>query len=152
MGTAYGVSYSGDYSVACSEVAAYAEKDDAVTSATAPVPGFDASAQWMAAPSRTWGRSRATAQRRKASSLRAPCARATTGRTSPSTGRERSGLRTEWDLGDMVEVEVPSVGLAGAERVEEVRIVCKEGGVTVEASLGTKHISKIARASQEMIA
>ena len=149
MGTAYGVSYSGDYSVACSEVAAYAEKDDAVTSATAPVPGFDASAQWMARTVEDVGSlagdSPTAESVKSAGALRAYDHRPDVAIDADVSG---AGYGTEWDLGDMVEVEVPSVGLAGAERVEEVRIVCKEGGVTVEASLGTKHISKIARASR----
>ncbi len=149
MGTAYGVGYSGDYSVACSEVSAYAEKDSAVTSATAPVPGFDASTQWMARAAEdvaSLAGDNPTAESVKS----AGALRAYDHRPDVAIGAKVSdeGYGTDWDLGDMVEVEVPSVGLSGAERVEEVRIVCKDGGVTVEASLGTKHISKIARASR----
>ena len=120
-----------------------------MTSATAPVPGFDASAQWMARAVEDVGSlagdSPTAESVKSAGALRAYDHRPDVAIDADVSG---AGYGTEWDLGDMVEVEVPSVGLAGAERVEEVRIVCKEGGVTVEASLGTKHISKIARASR----
>lgn len=57
-----------------------------------------------------------------------------------------AGYRLYWDLGDLCDCDVPEIGVSASERVEEVREVFKPGGVTVEATLGTKQLSRVARA------
>lgn len=153
FGSASEVSYSGDYSVSCSEVAAYAEKDvDQATvavSRTLPVPGFDPATQWEARAYEDVGSlidqdAEPTAALVDAEgALRAYDHMPQLAIDGTVSGE---GYGEWWDLGDLCEAEMPSLGLVASERIEEVRIVAKQSGVTVEATLGTKQISKLARA------
>ena len=49
-------------------------------------------------------------------------------------------------MGDLVEAELPSLSLVAKQRIEEVREIWKAEGHTVEATVGTKQLSRIARA------
>lgn len=153
MGSASGVDYSGDYSVACSEVAAHAEKDaDGETVSvglTVPVPGFDASSQWEARAYEDVGslidddEPPSEGAVSTAASLRAYDHMPSVDMSFTVGGY---GYRDGWDLGDTVDVEMPSMGYAGSMRIEEVREVHKKEGSSVEATVGTKSISKVKRA------
>lgn len=154
MATVLDVSMSGDYSVACSTVRARAEVDrgeQGKLSATADVavPGFDPSTMWQA-----------RAQEDVSSLLGED--ETPTAQNVGNLGKLRAydhmpelaidcssvsaGYMDWWDLGDIVEVEMPSVGMTAASRVEEVREVHKPEGMTVEVTVGNKHISRLARA------
>ena len=152
-GSSSGVSYSGDYSCACSEVDAYAEQgqDESLVAVerTVPVPGFDASSQWAARAYEDVGSLvgqdvTPTADLvDQGGALRAYDHMPALAVDATVSGE---GYRESWDLGDLCEVEVPELGLVAQERVEEVREVVKPEGVTVEATLGTKQLSRVARA------
>lgn len=147
MATLADASYSGDYSVACSEVLAHGEKgEDAAYDAAVAVPDFDAATMWKARAvedvSSLLGDSITQQQVADAGALRAYDHRASITVDGTVTGE---GYRESWDLGDTCEAEIACIGLMASERVEEVRVV-DENGVTYEASLGTKQISRIARA------
>ena len=153
IGSALSVGYSGDYSTACSEIVAHLEKtvdqQDYDITETVGVPGFDPATGW---------RQRAYED---VSSLVADDAAPT-----PEAVREAAGLRAldhdaavevdsqvtpagyldEWDLGDLCEAEVAALALTAQERVEEVRLTVKPGGVSVEPVLGTKYLTRISRA------
>lgn len=153
FGNASEVSYTGDYSVAATEVLAYAEKeqDSAKTtiSRTIAVPGRDLSTQWL---------------RRAFEDVSSLIDNDTTPTNAlvDAAGALRcydhmaelvidatvfgTGYQTNWDLADLCEVEIPALGLAAQERVEEIRIVDEGNGVSVEATLGTKQISRMVRA------
>lgn len=151
MGSAGSVSYVGDYSTGCSQVMAHAEAgsgDSAVVvDRTVRVQGFDAATQWAARcledVSQLAGDVPTSASVDAAARLRAydhmP-------EVSVDCDVSVLGYRTDWDVGDLVEVEVPSLGLVAQERVQEAREVHKAGGVTVEATLGTKRLARVARA------
>ena len=153
MGTASGIDYSGDYSVACSEVAAHAEKDaDGDTLSvdrTVQVPGFDAATMWEA---RAYEDVSSLMDDDEAPSASAvdQAANLRTYDHMPEIGMDGSvsqaGYREEWDVGDLIEGRMPSLGLIATERVEEAREVHKKEGSTVEATVGTKAISRIRRA------
>lgn len=148
MATLTDASYSGDYSVACSEVLAHGEKgENAAYDATVAVPEFDAATMWKARAvedvSSLLDDSITEQKVKDAASLRAYDHRASITVDGTITG---GGYRESWDLGDLCEAEIACIGLNASERVEEVRIV-DEDGVTYEASLGTKQISRIARAA-----
>lgn len=153
MGTASGVSYSGDYSCSCSEVVAHAEKDvDEQTvsvTRTVAVPGFDASTQWLQRAYEDVGSlidqdaTPTTSLVDSAGLLRAYDHMPALSIDSTVAG---VGYRSSWDLGDLVEVEMPSMSYAASERVEEVRETWSTDGPSVEATLGTKAISKVRRA------
>ena len=155
MATASEVSRSGDYSVACSTVLARAERDGrdgtsaAVVERTVAVPGFDPALMWAA---RVF---------EDVSSLLGDGEDPTPGLVDvfgglraydhmPEVAMDCSampeGYRSMWDLGDMVEVEMPSAGVSATARVEEVREVHKPTGAYVEATVGTKRISRVKRA------
>lgn len=154
MATASEVSRSGDYSVACSAVLARAEREgqdgsSAAVERTVAVPGFDASRMWAA---------RAFED---VSSLLGDDEDPTPGAVDAFGGLRAydhmaevamdctampAGYRSMWDLGDMVEVEMPSAGVSATARVEEVREVHKPTGAYVEATVGTKRISRVKRA------
>lgn len=155
MGSASMMGYNGDYSVACSEVIAYASKEqDGVTTAVrrvVAVPGFDQASAWRArafedVSSLLDQDDVPTAGLVDASGL------LRTYDHMPSIAIDGTvygdGYRSWWDLGDLCEVEMPSIGLSARERVEEVRIVANPSGVTVEGTLGTKQISKLMRAAK----
>lgn len=153
LGSAAEVSYSGDYSVACSEVVAHAERDDgdatvAVTR-TLAVPGFDASTQWAARAyedvSSLVGNdvSPTDALVDAAGALRTYDHMPDLAIDATSA---ESGYGEWWDLADLCEVEVPSLGLVASERVESVTITAEPSGVTVVPTFGTKQISRLARA------
>ena len=151
MGTAGSFTYSGDYSVACSEVLAYgakgSEEDEVSFQSTVPVPGFDSATQWAARAfedvSSLIPDEPQQSDVQSAGELRAYDHRPQLAIDSSVAG---TGYKTLWDLGDVCSAEIPALGLSCSERIEEVRIVEKADGVTVEATLGTKEISKIQRA------
>lgn len=153
MGTSDSVSYSGDYSCACSEVDAYAEhgqdEDLVAVERTVPVPGFDPSTMWEARAYEDVGSLVGSdvvptaALVDQAGGLRAYDHMPDIVIDNRVSG---VGYRESWDLGDLCDADVPELGLAASERVEEVREVIKPEGVTVEATLGTKQLSRIARA------
>jgi len=155
MGTANSISYSGDYSCACSEVLAHAERDgtgdDPGESATATVavPGFEAASQWEQRAFEDVGSliddedpitQEAVSQ---AGLLRSYDRMAS---LSIECADLAGGYADGWDLGDTVDVEMPSMGLSASQRVEECREVLKKEGGTVEAVLGNKRISRVRRA------
>lgn len=153
MATAQATAYSGDYSVACSEVIAYTQgyADEEGLEETIAVPGFDADTMWRASASE------------EVSSL---CSDSPTSAEVKEAGRLRaydhmpalsvdvdvlgSGYGTVWDLADTCEVDIPQAGVSCSARVEEVREVEKSGGVTLSASLGSKELTKVARAMMRM--
>lgn len=154
LASADSVTYSGDYSPSCSVVLAHAERDhgdegEVSVTRSVPVPGFDAGTQWQA---RAY---------EDVSSLVDPEADPTEPDVDRAGGLRSydhmpalavdcsvtgAGYREWWDLGDLVEVEVPDLGLVSAERVEEVREAYDERGCRLEATLGTKSISRVRRA------
>lgn len=154
LASADSVSYSGDYSPSCSEVVAHAERDrgnDGAVSVTRTVgvPGFDAAAQWEA---RAY---------EDVTSLVDPDADPTAGSVDAAGALRaydhmpalavdcsvtEAGYRDWWDLGDLVEVEVPELGLVSSERIEEVRESYDENGFRLEATVGTRSISRERRA------
>lgn len=151
--TADEVAYTGDYSCACSEVLAHAEKNDGdkdvIINRTVAVSSFDSSTMW---------------QQRAYENVTSLIDKDTTPTNAlvDAKGKLRTYDHTEsvsvdvsasglgyldaWDLGDLVEVEVKSLGLVAKERVEEVNEVWKSTGHTVSATVGTKQLTKIARA------
>lgn len=153
IGSALSVSYSGDYSTACSEIVAHLEKtvDDADYDITrnVPVASFDPATGW---------KQRAYED---VSSL-VPDDAAPTDAAVDDAGRLRTydheaalevdsavvpaGYLDDWDLGDLCEAEVASLALTAQERVEEVHVTVKPEGTTVEPVLGTKYLSRISRA------
>lgn len=152
LGNVSDISYSGDYSSACTEVLAYASKgtdETAVIEQTVAVPDSDISTQWArrayedvsslidedATPT--------DALVKTAGTLRCYDHMSEVAIDATVYG---TGYQSDWDLGDLCEVEVAALGLVAQERIEEVRIVDEGSGVTVEATLGTKQISRIARA------
>lgn len=153
LGSADAVSYSGDYSTACSEVVAHAERDvdgeEVSVTQTVAVPGFDPSAQWEArayedVTSLVDVDAEPSAELvRQGGSLRAydhmPA-------LAVDCAVSEAGYREWWDLGDLVEVEVEELSLTASERIEEVRETYDERGFRLEATVGTKQISKIKRA------
>lgn len=151
MGNVSGANYSGDYSAAASTILAYAEKgsgeETVRRSLSYAVPSFDPATQWLATAyedvSQLVGDAATVEQVRSAAALRAYDHLPSIAIDGTVSG---VGYKTDWDLGDLCEVEMPSIGLTAAERVQEVREVAKAGGVTVEATLGTKSISRLARA------
>ena len=153
LGTATAVTYSGDYSCACSEVVAYAEQgqdeDLVAVERTVAVPGFDPATQWAARAYEDVGSligqdvAPTAALVDQGGALRAYDHMPEVAIDNTVTGE---GYRETWDLGDLCDADVPELGLAASERVEEVREVIKPEGVTVEATLGTKQLSRIARA------
>ena len=154
LGTADEVSYSGDYSVACSEVLAHAEQDSGQDKSTrvdrtVAVPGFDRAAQWLARAYEDvstlmgQGVSPTAALVDAAAALRAYDHLPSVAIDGTVSGH---GYLEDWDLGDLVEAELPSLSLVARERVEEVREVWKPAGHTVEATVGTKQLTRMARA------
>ena len=151
MSTINESSYSGDYSVAFSEVLAHGEKgsgDDVVSlDATVAVPGFDPGTMWKGRAvedvSSLLPDEPSASDVEDAAALRAYDYRPSVTIDTTVTGE---GYGETWDLGDTCEAEVACIGLVAEERVEEVRLTEEADGVTVEASLGTKQISRIARA------
>lgn len=154
LASALSVSRSGDYSVACSVVVAHAERDkgdDGTVSVTRQisVPGFDPETMWQQRAyedvSSLIGSDvdPTAALVDTAGGLRAYDHLA---ELSMDCSTINEGYRSWWDLGDTVEVEMPSIGLVSTSRIEEVREVYKPDGVTVEATVGNRTISRIARA------
>lgn len=155
LASADAVSYSGDYSPSCSSVVAHAERDrgdEGVVSVTraVSVPGFDAASQWQArayedVTSLVDPDADPTADSvERAGALRAydhmPA-------LSVDCSVTEAGYRDWWDLGDLVEVEVPELDLVSSARVEEVREAHDEKGFRLEATVGTKSISRARRAT-----
>lgn len=153
MGNATSVDYTGDYSTQCSEVIAYAteteEDEETTTAATVEVPGFDAETMW-----------RQTAYE-DVSSLLDKDAEVTVAAVRSAGGLRAydhlsslsidcdvmgDGYRETWDLGDTVEVEMPSLSLVAEEHIETVVETWSTGGRTLTATVGTKELSKVARA------
>lgn len=153
LGSASGVSYSGDYSVACSEVMAHAEKDvdqgTVAVSRTLGVPGFDPETQWEARAyedvSSLIGQD-ATPTADLVDAAGALRAYDHMPDVAIDADAEDSGYGEWWDLADLCEVEVPSIGLVASERVQSVTITAEPSGVTVVPTFGTKQISRLARA------
>lgn len=157
LGTISAVSYDGDYSVAASVVNALAERSgtgdggDVRVVRDVAVPGFDAATQWRAQAFEDVGSligqdTVPTAANVDAAAL----LRAYDHMPQISVDASVAGVGylDGWDLADTCEAEVPALGLVAEERVEEVREVWKPEGHTVEATLGTKTISRVQRALQ----
>ena len=154
LGTSLSTDYSGDYSTACSVVMARASKssgdgNETITE-TVEVAGFDAETMWeqrafedVSSLIDSGDGLPTPEQVREAGSLRASDHEAA---LSVDCSVSSSGYRTEWDLGDLCEIEVPSIGVVATQRVEETREVHKPEGSTVEVTLGTKQISRVSRA------
>ena len=153
LASADSVAYSGDYSCACSEVMAHAERDvgqQAVSvTQTVGVPGFDASTQWAARAYEDVG-SLIDQDVAPTAALVQQGGRLRTYDHQPALSVDctvtEAGYREWWDLGDLVEVEVDELSLTASERIEEVRETYDERGFRLEATVGTKQISKIKRA------
>lgn len=153
LGSADAVTYSGDYSTACSEVMAHAEKDVAQqhvsVTQTVAVPGFDAKTQWKARVYEDVG-SLIDQDAEPTSELVAQAGHLRAYDHQPALSVDCSateaGYRSWWDLGDLVEVEVPELSLVASERVEEVRETYDGKGFRLEPTVGTKQISKVRRA------
>ena len=149
MASASSADYSGDYSVSCSEVLAWAKGsgDGTTASSSVSVGGFDQETMWQGIA---------------AEDVSSLCSGSPTADEAASAGRLRaydhmpslsigmepmgSGYGSWWDLGDTCEVDMPSAGVSCAARIESVREVVKKEGATLEVELGTKRISKAARA------
>ncbi|WP_270207999.1 Gp37-like protein [Eggerthella lenta] len=149
MGDVTKIKYSGDYSTACSSVVAYASPVDegaAPVVQAVPVDGFDPATQWdQVAVEDVGSLIDSDADPTAAAVYEAGRLRALD--HMPALSIDCSvPFRGEWDLGDVVEVEIESMRLSAALRVEAVREVYKPEGSTVEVTVGTKSISKIARA------
>lgn len=153
LASADALTYSGDYSCACSEVVAHASRDveqqTVSVTQTVSVPGFDAGTQWAArayedvASLIDQGLTPTAALVRQSGELR-------TYDHQPSLSVDctvtEAGYRDWWDLGDLVEIEVPELSLVAHERVEEVRETYDDHGFRLEVTVGTKQISKARRA------
>lgn len=154
LASALKVSRSADYSVACSVVVAHAERDKGndgtvIVTRDITVPGFDADTMWRArayedVSSLIGSETDPTAQLvDEAGGLRAydhmP-------ELAVDCTAIEAGYRSWWDLGDIVEVEMPSIELVAESRIEEVREVYKDGGLEVEATVGNRRISRVKRA------
>lgn len=154
MATAQATSYSGDYSVACSSVVAYAtgasESAQAVT-VEVEVPEFDPDTMWKSVAAEDVSSlcpdSPTTDDVRSAGALRAYDHMAALAVDVTVLG---GGYGTSWDLADTCEVDVPEAGVSCSARIEEVREVVKKEGATLEVSLGSKRISKVARAAMRL--
>ena len=154
LGTADSVSYYGDFTSACSEVAAHAGRNEGqdgqvLVDRTVAVKSFDAATMWKArafedVTSLIDQDAVPTAQLVDAAgALRSYDHLAA---VSIDSSISYAGYLDTWDLGDLVEAEVPSLSLVAPQRIEEVREVWKPEGHTVEASVGTKQLTRIARA------
>lgn len=155
LASASSVSYTGDYSCACSEVLAHAERgsDDKKVRVdrTVAVKGFDASTMWaQRAYEDVQSLIGQDADPTAASVDAAAALRACDHMPSLAIDVDPigSGYLAGWDLGDTVEAEVAAIGLCAAVRVEEVDEVWKASGHTVGVTLGEKRISRMARALQ----
>ncbi len=154
MATASSTAYSGDYSVACSTVLAYAggtQEGSQVVTANVSVPGFDADTMWQAVAvedvSSLCSDTPTTTEAIAGGNLRSYDH---TPSLSIDVGVLGSGYGDIWDLADTCEVDVPEAGVSCSARIEEVREVIKKEGTTLEVSLGSKVISKISRAMMRL--
>ena len=152
LGSALSASYSGDYSTACSVVIAHADDttgEGSGVTVNVPVPSFDPSAQWEqsayedVASLIDSGASPTTRLVTEAGRLRAQDHEAA---LEVDCSAISAGYRTDWDLGDLCEAEIISLGLTAVERIEEVRETIKPEGETLDVTLGTKYLSRISRA------
>lgn len=152
MGDVSRIEYSGDYSCACSTVLAHAAagaegSPDVV--ASVDVDGFDPATQWMQVAVEDVGSLVDSEAGPEAASV-AEAGRLRSLDHMPAIAIDCTvppgGYSVLWDLGDVVEVEMPSMGLSAALRVEAVRETHKAGGSTLEVTVGTKRLSKMARA------
>lgn len=152
MGDVSRIGYSGDYSCACSTVlahaAAHAEGSPDVAARVA-VDGFDPTSQWLQIAVEDVGSLIDSATDPTVESV-AEAGRLRSFDHMPALEIDCSvppdGYAALWDLGDAVEVEMPSMGLSAALRVEAVRETIKAGGSSLEITVGTKRLSKMARA------
>lgn len=154
LGSAQAVDYTGDYSTSCSEVIAYAEKETdgskTAVSRTVAVPGFDAATQWKARAYEDVG-SLLDQDATPTAALVDSAGLLRTYDHMPDLAVTCTvggwGYLTDWDLGDLVEAELPEMGITATARVEEVREVWKPGeSPGIEADVGTKRISRVRRA------
>ena len=150
MATASEVSYYGDYSCACSHVIATASgsgDDAADVEVEVDVPGFDPETMWMACAaedvSSLCSDDPTEEEVAEAGALRAYDHMPALSVDATAMGQ---GYGTLWNLGDTCEADVPKAGVSCSARVEEVREVVKKDGATLEVSLGSKQITKVARA------
>lgn len=153
LGSASSVTYSGDYSVGCSEVVAHAEKDvDGTTvsvTQTVAVPGFDPETQWAQRAYEDVG-SLIGQDAVPTASLVTQAGLLRAYDHTPALAIDCDAVSdsylTGWDVGDLVEVELAELSLVAVERIEEAREIYDGDGPRVEATVGTKTISKLARA------
>lgn len=153
LGTALSTGYVGDYSTACSVVLARANKSSgdatAIITEEVAVDSFDPETMWEQRAYEDVGSLIDTEsiptpeQVREAGRLRTYDHEAA---LSVDCTVSEAGYGTEWDLGDLCEVEVPSLGIVATERVEGVTETIKPQGTSIEVTLGTKQLSRVARA------
>lgn len=153
LGDITSISYSGDYSVAKSQVEATAVtgsgKDEVKITEYVTVPGFDQATQWQALTyedvTSLMGQDQAATADKVTQAAKLRALNHLPSITIDCTVAH-SGYRDGWDLGDLCEIEIPALGLVAQERVEEVREVWKDQGWTLEATLGTKQLTRLDRA------
>lgn len=153
MGSALSVSYSGDYSTACSEIVAHLEKTvDQVEydiTQNVAVSSFDPETCWKQRAYEDVSSLVADDVVPTASSVQEAGRLRTYDHDAAlevDSSVTASGYLDDWDLGDLCEAEVASLSLTAQERVEEVNVTIKPEGMTVEPVLGTKYLSRISRA------
>lgn len=151
VGSALSAEYSGDYSCACSVVEAFAAgtgegAGDVVQ--TVSVASFDAATQWQQRAYEDVS-SLIDEDTEPTPALVADAGRLRTQDHEAALEVDCSvisaGYRTDWDLGDLCEVEVASIGLVAQERIEEVRETVDANGESIEVALGMKYLSRISR-------
>lgn len=153
MGSALSASYSGDYSTACSVVVAHADDTtgdgDGGVTVNVPVDGFDAGTQWEQRAYEDVA-SLIDSETPPTEELVSDAGRLRAQDHMPALAIDcsavASGYLEAWDLGDLCEAEIVSLGLSAVERIEEVRETFKPEGDALEVTLGTKYLSRITRA------
>lgn len=155
VGSALSTDYYGDYSTACSTVMAHVDdtsgEGDGVTVNVA-VDSFDPETMWEQRVYENVG-SLIESGVEPTPALVGDAGRLRTYDHEPSLQIDCTAIaadyRTGWDLGDLCEVEVVSIGLYAQERIEEVRESIGTGGESIEVVLGMKFLSRIARSRIE---
>ncbi len=153
METTSKIGYSGDYSTMCSAVLAHAESgsgtDTVTVDRTVPVPGFDAATMWRAQTFEDVSslldqdQTPTAALVDSAGGLRAYDHMAA---LSIDCSDVDAGYRTAWDLGDTVDIEIPSLLLASSSMIVEVREIHKVGGGSLEVTVGNRQLTRLQRA------
>lgn len=153
LGSINSIGYTGDYSPSCSEITAHADWDDngetRYLDRTIPVSGFNAATMWKGRAYEDVG-SLLDRESTPTAAAVDSAGRLRTYDHMPAISVDAkvapTGYMVGWDLGDLCEVEVPALSIVATERVEEVHEVFKPTGHTIEATLGTKQMTRIDRA------